>query len=117
MGSAPSFIEIVENRIAGNSVRLPVFNTTAARVQQEIGREEPDLRLIEKLIVSDQALTAEVMRFSNSSFYKGLTQVATVRSAIVRLGINEVSNIVTMVAHENQFRSKDPFLNGVMRQL
>lgn len=117
MGSAPSFIEIVENRIAGNSVRLPVFNTTAARVQQEIGREEPDLRLIEKLIVSDQALTAEVLRFSNSSFYKGLTQVSTVRNAIVRLGINEVSNIVTMVAHENQFRSRDPFLNGVMRKL
>jgi HD-like signal output (HDOD) protein len=117
MASAPSFIEIVENRIAGNSVRLPVFNTTAARVQQEIGREDPDVRLIEKLIVSDQALTAEVLRFSNSSFYKGLTQVSTVRNAIVRLGINEVSNIVMMVAHENQFRSRDPFLSGVMRKL
>jgi HD-like signal output (HDOD) protein len=117
MGSAPSFIEIVENRIAGNSVRLPVFNATAARVQQEISREDPDVRLIEKLIVSDQALTAEVLRFSNSSFYKGLTQVATVRTAIVRLGINEVANIVMMVAHENQFRSKDPLLNGVLRKL
>jgi hypothetical protein len=117
MGSAPSFIEIVENRIAGNSVRLPVFNATAARVQQEIAVRRPDLRLIEKLIVSDQALTAEVLRFSNSSFYKGLTQVATVRNAIVRLGINEVANIVMMVAHENQFRSKDPLLNGVMRKL
>lgn len=117
MGSAPSFIDIVENRIASNRVRLPVFNTTPARVQQEIGREDPDLRLIERLIVCDQALTAEVLRFSNSSFYKGLSQVSTVRTAIVRLGINEVANIVMMVAHENQFRSKDPFLNGVMRKL
>ena len=117
MGSAPSLIEIVENRITGNRVRLPVFNATAARVQQEISREEPDVRLIEKLIVSDQALTAEVLRFSNSSFYKGLTQVSTVRTAIVRLGINEVANIVMLVAHENQFRSKDPFLNGIMRKL
>ena len=117
MTSPTSFIEIVENRIMSNAARLPVFNTTAARIQQEIGREEPDLRLIEKLIVSDQALTAEVLRFSNSSFYKGLTQVSTVRNAIVRLGINEVSNIVMMVTHENQFRSKDPVLNGVIRKL
>ena len=117
MTSSTSFIEIVENRIMSNAARLPVFNTTAARIQHEIGREEPDLRLIEKLIVSDQALTAEVLRFSNSSFYKGLTQVSTVRNAIVRLGINEVSNIVMMVTHESHFRSKDPVLNGVIRKL
>lgn len=117
MASPPSFIEIVEHRIATNSVRLPVFNLTAARVQQEIGREEANLALIEQLIVSDQALTAAVLRFSNSAFYKGLTQVATVRNAIIRLGINEVANIVMAVTHENQFRSADPFLNGVMHKL
>jgi HD-like signal output (HDOD) protein len=117
MASAPSLIEIVQSRIIGNAVRLPVFNPTAVRIQQEIRREEPDLRLIERLIGSDQALTAEVLRYSNSSFYKGLMQVSTVRNAIVRLGINEVSNIVMAVAHENQFRSKDPFLNSIMRKL
>lgn len=117
MGETQSFIEIVDNLITSRKARLPVFNTNAARIQQEIGKEEPDLRQIEKLIVSDQALTAEVLRFSNSSFYKGLTQVATVRNAIVRLGVNEVSNIVMTVTHESQFRSKDPFLHSVMRKL
>jgi HD-like signal output (HDOD) protein len=117
MGDPPSFIEIVDNLIASSKVRLPVFNVTAARIQQEIGKDEPDLRQIEKLIVSDQALTAEVLRFSNSSFYKGLTQVSTVRNAIVRLGVNEVSNIVMTVTHENQFTSKDPQLHAVMRKL
>jgi len=75
------------------------------------------LRLIEKLIVSDQSLTAKVLSVSNSSFYKGLQQVATVRNAIVRLGINEVSNIVMLVTHENNFRSKDTFVHGIMRKL
>lgn len=112
-----SFIDIVDQHITSSKARLPVFNSTAARIQQEIGKEEPDVRLVEKLIVSDQALTAEVLRFSNSSFYKGLTQVSTVRNAIVRLGINEVSNIVMMLAHQNSFHSKDPFLHGVMRKL
>ena len=72
---------------------------------------------MKKLITSDQALTAQVLSVSNSSFYKGLTQVSTIRNAIVRLGINEVSNIVVMVTHENNFRSKNPFVNDIMKQL
>ena len=112
-----SFIEIVDKRLASSDTRLPVFNTTALRIQEEIAKEEPDLRLIEKLIVSDQSLTAKVLSVSNSSFYKGLQQVETVRNAIVRLGINEVSNIVMLVTHEHSFRSKDSFVHGMMRKL
>lgn len=117
MNPTQSFIDIIDNLIAKSEVRLPVFNTTAARIQQEIGKEEPNVKLIEKLITSDQALTAQVLSVSNSSFYKGLTQVSTVRNAIVRLGINEVSNIVVMITHENNFQSKNPFVNDIMRQL
>jgi HD-like signal output (HDOD) protein len=112
-----SFIEIIDQQLASSNARLPVFNTTALKIQQEIAKEEPNIRLIERLIVSDQSLTAKVLSVSNSSFYKGLNQVATVRNAIVRLGINEVSNIVMLVTHENNFRSKDPFVHGIMRSL
>jgi HD-like signal output (HDOD) protein len=112
-----SFIEIIDQQLASSNARLPVFNITALRIQQEIAKAEPNIRLIERLIVSDQSLTAKVLSVSNSSFYKGLNQVATVRNAIVRLGINEVSNIVMLVTHENSFRSKDPFVHGIMRTL
>ena len=75
MSQQESFIEIIDKQLRSSKARLPVFNTTALRVQQEIAKSEPDIRLIEKLIVSDQALTAKVLSVSNSSFYKGLTQV------------------------------------------
>ncbi len=111
------FIEIVDQHLASSDARLPVFNTTALRIQQEIVKEDPDIRSIEKLIVSDQSLTAKVLSVANSSFYKGLQQVSTVRNAIVRLGINEVSNIVMLITHENNFRSKEPFVHDIMRKL
>ncbi len=117
MNQDSSFIDIVDRHLTASEAKLPVFNATALRIQQEIAKEEPDLRLIEKLIVSDQSLTAKVLSVSNSSFYKGLQQVSTVRNAIVRLGINEVSNIVMLVTHESNFRSKDPFVHGIMRKL
>ncbi len=117
MNQDKSFIEIVDTHLASSNARLPVFNTTALRIQQEIAKDESDLQLIEKLIVSDQALTAKVLSVSNSSFYKGLQQVSTVRNAVVRVGINEVSNIVMLITHESNFRSKDPFVQGIMRKL
>jgi HD-like signal output (HDOD) protein len=117
MRQETSFIDIVDRHLTSSDANLPVFNATALRIQQEIAKEEPDLRLIEKLIVGDQSLTAKVLSVSNSSFYKGLQQVSTVRNAIVRLGINEVSNIVMLVTHEHNFRSKDPFVHDIMRKL
>ena len=117
MNQDKSFIEIVDTHLASSNARLPVFNATALRIQQEIAKDESDLQLIEKLIVSDQALTAKVLSVSNSSFYKGFQQVSTVRNAIVRVGINEVSNIVMLITHESNFRSKDPFVQGIMRKL
>lgn len=117
MSTEPTLLEIVQQHINAKDTCLPPFNTTAQRIAQEIMKEDPDVRLIEQLIVRDQALTSQVLRVANSSFYKGLVKVSTVRNAIMRLGINEVSNIVTLVTQEKNFHSKDPFVNGIMREL
>ncbi len=108
---------MIDNFLRSKDVKLPAFNATAHRIQKEFAKEEPDSRLIEKLIVSDQSLTGEVLRVSNSSFYRGLTQITTVRDAIIRLGIKEVSNIATLVTLQHNFRSKNPTAQKIMGKL
>jgi HD-like signal output (HDOD) protein len=117
MADQISFAEIVNSQLNSEKAQLPVFNKTAMQIQNEIAKREPDANLIEKLIVSDQSLTGEVLKVSNSSFYKGLQQITTIHQAVIRLGINEVSNIITLVTHKNHFRSKDPIFNDIMREL
>ena len=112
-----SLVGMIDRYVTSKTVKLPAFNATALRIQREVAKEEPDSRLIEKLIVSDQSLTGEVLRVSNSSFYKGLTQVATVRDAIIRMGNIEVSNIVSMVALQHNFRSKNQNIHKTMEKL
>jgi putative nucleotidyltransferase with HDIG domain len=87
------------------------------RVQQEVAKEDPNVRLIEKIICSDQTLTTQVLRTANSAFFRGLNKVNSIREAIVRLGTNEVANIVTLSAQEVNFRSRDPFVSGLMKKL
>ncbi len=117
MEADSSLVGMIGNFVASRKIKLPAFNATALRIQKEVANEEPDFRLIEKLIVSDQSLTGEVLHVSNSSFYKGLTQVATVRDALIRLGIKEVSNIVMLVALQHNFQSKNPAIHKIMGKL
>jgi HD-like signal output (HDOD) protein len=103
--------------LATRDIRLPVFDRTALQIQHETTRENVDQRVIENLIVQDQALTSEVLKVANSSFYKGLSEITTVRNAIVRLGLKEVANIVTLVAHRHHFKARDPEARKLMNAL
>jgi HD-like signal output (HDOD) protein len=117
MEAESSLVGMIDHFVESKKVTLPAFNATALRIQKEVAKAEPDSRLIEKLIVSDQSLTGEVLSVSNSSFYKGLTQVATVRDAIIRMGNIEVSNIVSLVALQHNFQSKIPAMHKIMGKL
>lgn len=117
METERSLVGMIDHFVASKNVKLPAFSATALRIQKEVVKEEPDSRMIEKLIVSDQSLTGEVLRVSNSSFYKGLAQVKTVRDALIRLGNREVSNIVSLVALQHNFESKNPAVHKIMGKL
>jgi HD-like signal output (HDOD) protein len=112
-----SFVDEIELVINSGEVSLPVFNPTAIRVQQELIKKEPDSRVIEQLITGDQSLSSQVLRMANSAFYRGLTKIMTVKAAIVRLGMREIGRIVLLSASQNQFRSSDPAINGIMKKL
>jgi HD-like signal output (HDOD) protein len=117
MEAQSSLVGMIENYAGADKIKLPAFNAIALRIQKEVAQEAPDSRLVERLIISDQSLTGEVLRVSNSSFYRGLAQVVTVRDAIIRLGTKEVSNIVTLVALQHNFESQNPVVNQIMKKL
>ncbi len=117
MQEGKSFTEIVNEQLAAGDTRLPVFSETALKVHLEIGKDDPDIVLIEKIIVQDQALTGQVLRQANSAFFRGLQKVSTVKDAIIRLGIAEVSRIVLLVTQKQQFTSNDKYINEVMARL
>ena len=48
------------------------------RVQQEMVKKEPDMRVLESLISEDQSLSSQVLQIANSAFYKGLVEILTV---------------------------------------
>lgn len=117
MSDVNSFIDSIEQFIESGKLSLPVFNPNALRVQQELVRKEPDMGVVEKLIVRDQTLASEVLKLANSVYYRGLVEVKTVKAAIVRLGMREVSKIVLLAASKTQFRVVDKELALMLKRI
>ncbi len=108
---------MVKQYIETGNIVLPVLSSAAMRVQQELIKKEPDMRVLESLICQDQSLSSQVLQMANSAFYHGLVEIMTIRAAIVRLGMQEVGRITLLAATKNQFRSENKELNFLMHKL
>ena len=117
MEEKKSFIDHINAFIEEENVVLPVFGSAAMRVQQELVKKDPDMKVVVNLIYGDQSLSSQVLQIANSAFYKGLVEVVTVKAAIVRLGMQEVGRICLLAAAKNQFTSKHKSLKIVMKKL
>lgn len=112
-----SFVDLIQQFIDSGKVVLPVFTSAAMRVQQELVKKEPDMKVVMNIISGDQSLSSQVLQMANSAFYKGLVEVTTVKSAIVRLGMREVGRITLISSAKNQFQSRDREHKLIMRKL
>lgn len=96
---------------------LPLFDKTVVNIMRELSRAEPDIRKLGRIILTDQSLTAQVLKVANSSFFRRLTKVSTIEDAILRLGINWISNIVVLLTQRQKIGSKYPLINDFMEDL
>lgn len=117
MTTGISFLDIINKQLTSEKARLPVFSMTAMKIRRELVNEDPDPRKVEKLIISDQALTSEVLKMANSAFFKGLFQVDTVRDAIFRLGLKQIGDLVLLASHKKNYLTKDPALRPTLTTL
>ncbi len=104
-------------RVRSKKTILPPFSKISLDIRNALSDENTTIATIEKLIASDQAVTSMVLRMANSAFFKGLNEISTIRSAIVRLGNNQISKIVMLATQRNTFNSNDPTFKEIVKKL
>ncbi len=112
MQTERSFLEIIEEYVAADQVTLPPFDKTAMRIQQEIRKPDVPISRIEKLIIADPAMASQVLKVANSAFFRGLTKVSTIKEAIVRLGLDEITRIVLVLSQKKLYETNDSFIKN-----
>ena len=112
-----SFLEIIEEYIQTDRVTLPPFDKTALRIQQEVSKKDAQVPKIEKLIIADPAMSTQVLKVGNSAFFRGLSKVSTVRDAIVRMGLSEITRIVMILTQKKLYQTPDTFIKNYRNKL
>ena len=79
---------------------LPALPETVLRLMQMT--EDPKASLVDvaKVLVSDQALAARVLKLANSAFYGSSRRIGTVSDAVVILGMRTTRNLVMAASCE-----------------
>ncbi len=88
------------------SEQLPTLPVMASKLITLMAREETTLADIARLISRDVALSAKILRVSNSAFYHFPQQISSIQQAVSVLGINAVRSLVLSFSFLDSGRSE-----------
>ncbi len=117
MKTEKPIIALIQERLAGDLSNLPVFNSVAVRLQQALSSGNFSIDNIIELISEDQSLASKILKVANSTYYAGLSKVAVIKDAIVRLGAQEIANMAMMASQFESYHSSNEILNQKMMAL
>lgn len=96
---------------------LPSLPDLALQIRRTIDRDMATSREIARLIETDPAMTAKLIKVSNSAFYAGHSGVESCSAAVVRMGLQATKKLVMAFALKEVFTSKDANIQKRMRVL
>jgi HD-like signal output (HDOD) protein len=112
-----SLLAWINNMIESGKIQLPVCNPNIFQLHQMLADDSIHIAEIEKLIVTDQTLAAEILRAANSPFYCGLAPVRSIRNAIVRLGLQQVQRLMVMALERAKYKAQNAELDALLKKL
>jgi HD-like signal output (HDOD) protein len=105
--------------VVGDLPALPAIVAEVLRITEDPSTSTAD---VSNIIQSDPAMTAKVLRVSNSSYYGMKQYVGTLKLALVILGVREVRNIVlgisvfeTLNSHDNDMKTAQEIWNRSLK--
>jgi putative nucleotidyltransferase with HDIG domain len=118
MSAGESLLGGIKNLIDSGQLQLPVFNRVAFELQVMAASQDYKIDDVERLILGDQVLAAEVLKAANSAFFGGLSSIQTIRHAVVRLSLPQVLRLVLLASERNKYETaKDPDLRRLLSLL
>jgi HD-like signal output (HDOD) protein len=94
--------------VARDAVEIPPYPAVALKIERLVGGGDFGLDELARLVGSDQALAADVLRCANSAVFARGGAVASVPQAVARIGAGELSRIAFASALSGRALSRGP---------
>jgi HD-like signal output (HDOD) protein len=100
--------EAIADLVARDAVEIPPYPAVAMRIERLVGGGDYGLDELARLVASDQALAADVLRCANTAAFARGGPVASVPQAVSRIGAGELSRIAFASALSGRALARGP---------
>lgn len=99
-----ALVDQLEHNLAGGRLELPSLPEVALKIRSALADENVSLGEIARLIGTDPALAARMLRVANSAmFYRGSRPITNLKDAVSQLGQKMVRNVALSFAAQQVF--------------
>ncbi|MCL2219385.1 MAG: HDOD domain-containing protein [Chitinispirillia bacterium] len=94
-------------KVAQSVIGLPTLPTVISKMLQMIDSKRASADTLARLISTDQALTAKLLKLANSAYYGYSREISTVNMAIIVLGFNTVKDMGLWLSVFDAFKNSN----------
>jgi len=100
-----SLLTLLQQSLKANNFTLPPLPDSATKVRKAIDDPEVDCEKVAKIIRVDPVLSGRLIQAANSPLFKGVTNIEDLNTAISRLGLKCVQNLVISLTVSSLFKN------------
>ncbi|MFT5693475.1 MAG: HD-like signal output (HDOD) protein [Oceanicoccus sp.] len=113
-------IEQIKQRIItaieSNQLVLPTLPEVALKVREASQDENVNIQKLSDVIAQDPALTARIIKVTNSPLLRASREIEDLKMAVSRLGIDYTANLATGLAMEQMFQATSDVVDKLLRE-
>lgn len=103
--------------IDNDDLVLPTLSEVALSIREAAEDSEISVSTLSKVIGSDAALAARLIKVVNSPLLRAITEVTDLQTAITRLGVNYSCNLAIGLVIEQIFHARSEVIEQKMREI
>lgn len=115
--SSATIPETVRRLLASQPIELPIFHPVALKLQKMLSDYDFTVDEVAQVANEDMSLASQMLKIANSPMYMGRSKVATIKEAVIRLGAQQVVNLVIAASQASAHSSSNPALDHYMKGL
>jgi len=108
--------ERIISSIENNQLVLPTLPEVALQVREAASDENINIQKLSDVITNDAALTARIIKVTNSPLLRASREIEDLKMAVSRLGIEYTANLATGLAMEQMFQATSDIVDQHLRE-
>lgn len=111
------FLIGARNAIQENRLEISNFDDVSSTIFNVIRDPHVSIDTVVSAVQLDASISAKIIKAANSAFYGGMVKVDSVRTAVVRLGLDLCKQLISVMVLKEVFNSNKESLQEAMHKL